>query len=153
MPRRSSESALQSHGSELFALLQELLRAYQFRDVDTICAHGVTLTECHLLDLLAGAEGFGVNELASRLGLDKSTVSRAVARLEGAKLIRKRARTEDARASELQLTAAGRRKHERIVEGSVASYAKLLRPMPAGERDAMIAEFRRLVALLAARKR
>jgi MarR family transcriptional regulator, 2-MHQ and catechol-resistance regulon repressor len=145
------EQQLDAAAQEVFLLLQELLRTYQFRDVGAICSYGVSLTECHLLDLLAQSEGMSVKDLAARLGLDKSTTSRAIDALLERKLVRKKTSTADARAVRVELTAAGKKKHAAIVAGSVASYARVLAAVPAEDRQTMVNGFRKLVALLGQR--
>ena len=146
-----TDQQLEATAREVFLLLQELLRAYQFRDVEAICSFGVSLTECHLLDVLAASDGQSVKDLASRVGLDKSTTSRAIDTLLEKKLVRKKTSTSDARAVRIELTAAGTKKHAAIIAGSVASYAKVLAAVPAEDRQAMVNGFRKLVALLGQR--
>ena len=143
-----SDQQLDTAAQEVFLLLQELLRAYQFRDVNQICSHGVSLTECHVLDLLAPGEGLSVKDLAASLGLDKSTTSRAIDALLERKLVRKRASESDARSVRVELTAAGRKRHAAIVTSSVTSYATVLAAVPAAEREEILVGFRKLVALL-----
>ena len=146
-----SDQQLDASAQEVFLLLQELLRAYQFRDVKAICSYGVSLTECHILDLLALGEVQTVKDIAARLRLDKSTTSRAIDTLLEKKLVRKKASAEDARALRIEPTAAGKKKHAAIVAGSVASYARLLAAIPAEDRAEIVDGFRKLVALLGQR--
>ena len=147
MPKPSDEK-LHDHAGQLFVLLQELLRAYQFRDVEEICSQGVTLTECHILDILSIREAVGVNGVAASLGLDKSTASRAIRTLEEKKLVRKKANRTDRRALAVELTAAGKRRHAAIVAESVDRYARVLSSVPAAEREQIVERFRALVSLL-----
>jgi MarR family transcriptional regulator, 2-MHQ and catechol-resistance regulon repressor len=147
------DQQLEASAQEVFLLLQELLRVYQFRDVKAICSFGVSLTECHILDLLALGEVQTVKDIAARLRLDKSTTSRAIDTLLVKNLVRKKANAEDARALRIELTAAGKKKHGAIVAGSVASYARLLAAIPEGDREEIITGFRKLVALLGHRER
>jgi MarR family transcriptional regulator, 2-MHQ and catechol-resistance regulon repressor len=147
----AADQQLEASAREVFFLLQELLRTYQFRDVGAICSFGVSLTECHLLDLLAPGEGQSVKDLAARLGLDKSTTSRAIDTLIEKKLVRKKTSSSDARAVRVELTAAGRKRHEAIVAGSVACYVQLLAALPAEDRREMVNGFRKLVSLLGQR--
>ena len=147
------DQQLEASAQEVFLLLQEVLRAYQFRDVQAICSHGVSLTECHILDVLAPGDDQSVKDIAARLRLDKSTTSRAIDTLLAKKLVRKHPSKDDARALRIALTAAGRKKHEAIVSESVASYAQVLSAIPAEDRAEIVTGFRKFVALLGQRKR
>src|SRR5688572_14478472 len=78
IPRRGAPP----DAARLYWALQELLRVYQFRDKDRICCHGITITECYALEVLAQHGPMMLNELARRLYSDKSTISRVVSSLE-----------------------------------------------------------------------
>jgi DNA-binding MarR family transcriptional regulator len=109
-----SDPSLERHASALYDALSELIRVYQFRDRDRICTHGISVTQCYALEALIRSGPLTMNELAGRLYLDKSTVSRVVRTLEQKKLIERRPHAEDGRAVLLGCTSQGRKLHEAI---------------------------------------
>ena len=128
-----------------FALaMHALLRRYQFQDVEQVCEYGITLTECHALELVAMTGPLSVNELARELRVNKSTASRAVQSLAGKSLVQREVNHEDARAWRLAPTPAGRRLFSRILAGSVRCYAALLDEFSPGERRIALKVLRRL---------
>lgn len=122
----------------------ELLRSFQFQDVNRACDYGITVTECHALELLALGETLSVNDLAAALRVNKSTASRTVQALVGKGLARRFENAEDARAWNVQATAAGRRTSEEILAGSIRCYGDALKGFSPSEREAAIEVLRRL---------
>ena len=130
-----------------FALaMHALLRRHQFQDVEQVCEYGITLTECHALELVALTGPMSVNDLARELRVNKSTASRAVQSLAGKKLVEREADDEDARAWRLAPTPAGRKLFARILAGSVRCYAALLDDFSPSERRGALKVLRRLSA-------
>lgn len=78
-----------------------------------------------LLELLRAGEPLTVSELASRLSIDRTNVSRLCARMEEAGELSRREHPEDARARLLRLTARGRRMAESVDESSARHFARL----------------------------
>ena len=76
---------------------------------------GLTIPEWRVLAHLSQAGTVSVREIQARVDMDKSKVSRAAARLEGAGLIAKRAHDTDKRLLDMQLTDAGRALMARIL--------------------------------------
>ena len=75
-------------------------------DADLIAAHGLTLNDYDVLVQLRD-EPLRMSELADRIVLTRSGVTRRVDRLERAGLVRRRACASDARGSWAELTPAG----------------------------------------------
>jgi MarR family 2-MHQ and catechol resistance regulon transcriptional repressor len=130
-----------------FALaMHALLRRYQFQDVEQVCEYGITLTECHALELLALTGPLSVNDLARELRVNKSTASRAVQSLSDKNLVEREVDDEDARAWRLAPTPAGRKLFSRILAGSMRCYAAMLDEFSPAERRAARKVLRRLSA-------
>jgi DNA-binding MarR family transcriptional regulator len=89
--------------------------------------HGLTLNDYEALQLLAGAEGFRLKrvELARRLLLTPSGVTRLLQGLEEAGLVAKASCPGDLRVTYAELTDAGRAKLEAASCGHVASVCTL----------------------------
>lgn len=127
--------------------MHELLRRHQFRDVGDVCSFGITLTECHALEVVVESAPLTVVAVAARLRLNKSTASRALQSLEEKKLVRRRDNRGDARAWSVEPTAAGRRLSATILESSAACYGATLSGLSPAERRLVIDAIRRLAAM------
>lgn len=100
---------------------------------------GVTHAECHALIELGGRGTLTPGELAALLALDKSTVSRVLARLERAELVRaaKLGRGEDGRKKPVELTPLGRRRLAELHASAASRVEGALALLPAADRDAV----------------
>src|SRR5687767_10654576 len=120
-------SRSRSDEARTFAVtLHELLRRYQFQDVNRVCDFDLTLTECHALEVVVLAGPLSVNAAAARLRLNKSTASRALGALETKQLVRRTVDAEDRRVVSFEATAEGRRRSGAILAASADRVAALL---------------------------
>ena len=116
-----------------------LIRAFGLHKPDeTPCGKPVSVAEAHALMELSRAKTLVQKELASRLRLEKSTVSRLVGMLEGRGWVERSRSLEDGRAVELTLTGAGRKMAEGIAEARRAKFAQVLEAIPQGERESVL---------------
>jgi DNA-binding MarR family transcriptional regulator len=82
--------------------------------------HGLGASDFEVLDVLAeeqaedGGCSFRVQELASRVHLSQSALSRLIARLEKDGLVRRGMCPEDRRGVQVSLTEAGRARHAEV---------------------------------------
>ncbi len=103
----------------------------------TACC-GVTPAQCHLLLEVDRRGPITARELASALGLDKSTLSRTLDGLAEAALVARAPDPEDGRAQRVTLTAAGREAVRRIDGECDVTYRTVLELLPGRRRDAVI---------------
>lgn len=137
--------------AELYDALSALVRVYQFRDRDRICCHDVSVTQCYALEALLKVGPCTLNALAAELYLDKSTASRVVAVLERKGYVSRNPNPDDARATRLDVTPAGRRLHERIRVDMVAEQAAMIEDFGPEVRRGAVVLLQRLTASAAAR--
>jgi DNA-binding MarR family transcriptional regulator len=120
-----------------------------FRDLAApLKALGLTPGEFSLLTIVRANPGLRQADLVQVYGLDKSTLSVAVARLAKRGLIRQRRDEEDRRRQAFDLTAEGGRILDRateIVEDQERRMADALAP---GEAERLMGALRRIVAAL-----
>jgi DNA-binding MarR family transcriptional regulator len=133
--------------------LSDFIRIYQFRDRDRILCHGISVTQCYALEALVKDGPLTLNELAGRLYLDKSTVSRVVAALEKKELIQRKTHAADRRAVHLDATPKGQKLHDRIRRDVEQRDQELLDDFPPSVRRGMIRLLRRLTAAAEGRVR
>ncbi len=83
-------------------------------------------------------------DLASRLRLEKSTVSRLVGMLEKRGWVERGRSPEDGRAVELRLTESGARAAAGIAEARRAKFARILEAIPEAERESVLGALKTL---------
>jgi len=120
-----------------------LIRAFGLHKPDeTPCGRPVSVAEAHALMELSRAETLVQKDLASRLRLEKSTVSRLVGLLEGRGWVERSRSPQDGRAVQLRLTGAGRRTAEGIAEARRVKFARVLEAIPERERESVLESMR-----------
>lgn len=75
---------------------------------------GLTQTQLSALGVIARSGPIRMSELAEVEGTNPTMLSRVVAHLDEAGLVRRRTDNEDRRAALVEVTAAGRRTHDRL---------------------------------------
>ena len=122
------------------AVSRAVARAYAGR-------FGLTTPEWRVLAVVAGeAEGLPQSTLAARTGMDKMTISRAVAALAGRGLLARGRDAADARTPRLNATPEGRRVYDEVVPAARAVEAGLLDGIDADEIAAAMVVVERLRA-------
>ncbi|MGD2216583.1 MAG: MarR family transcriptional regulator [Gemmatimonadales bacterium] len=139
-----TDPALDRDAAKFYDALADLIRVYQFRDRDRICCQDISVTQYYALESLARHGPLTLNQLASQLYLDKSTVSRVVNAIERKKLLRRQPHEEDRRAVQLALTEAGRRLYDGIRDDIEEREKRLIAEFDPDMRAAMIALIGRL---------
>lgn len=92
---------------------------------------GLTIPEWRVLAHLSQSGAVSVRDINTRVNLDKSIVSRAATRLEGAGFLRKSGHHADQRLVVLELTDAGRALMDRLGRIADAYQAELLEDLGA----------------------
>ena len=131
---------------ELQERMVALIRAFGLHKPDeTPCGKQISVAEAHALMELAREDGPLVQkELAARIRLEKSTVSRLVGLLEGRGWVERRRSPTDGRAFEVSLTTAGGKAAAEIAGARRAKFARVLEAIPEGERASVLDAMRTL---------
>lgn len=137
-------SSLAEDAAALYAVMTELLRVYQFRDRDRAGYHGLTITQWYVMEVLERLGPITLNELATDMRLDKSTLSRVVDGLERKQAVRRTANPADGRSALLAPTPAGRRRYRRVEADLIAENAEVLSRFRPAVRRQLIALIARL---------
>ncbi len=144
--RRAPAAAGRTAEVDLQERMIALIRAFGLHKPDqTPCGRPVSVAEAHaLMELSRGEPGSPMvqKELAWRLRLEKSTVSRLVGILEGRGWVERSRSPQDGRALELRLTGAGKRTAENIAEARRAKFAQILEAIPEEERESVLESMR-----------
>jgi DNA-binding MarR family transcriptional regulator len=136
------DKAVRSFRSHLREIERQVAR--NLKDQTTCC--GVTMAQCHLLLEMEELENPNIAELAQRMRLDASTLSRTVDGLVKAGLLTRSEDPDNRRRTQLALTGKGRQTYDIINHGCDEFYARMLARIPAKNH----ASFMQAVAALAA---
>jgi DNA-binding MarR family transcriptional regulator len=96
------------------AKLREIERAVWLQTKSEALCCGVTMAQCHAILEIGAAGELNLKELAARLGLDTSTLSRTVESLVKDGLAARTPSTADRRALVIRLNGKGRAAQDRI---------------------------------------
>ena len=105
---------------------------------------GVNVTEWRILSQLAIEPGIPASRICQVIGFDKGPVSRTLAGLERAGLVRLDADRADARRSSITLTEAGQALHDRIIPVALDRERRLLGCLSREEQAELIGYLNRL---------
>jgi DNA-binding MarR family transcriptional regulator len=122
---------------ELRRTLQRLVRLGGLLEPHQHAGLKVSLSELMALGELADLESMSQQDLADRLGLEKSTVSRLAAGLERRAWIVRQRTPSNRRFYQLKLTDEGRAAAERVGKALQAHHQQLLGGLTLAERHAL----------------
>ncbi len=99
---------------------------------------GVTLSQCHAMVEIGRAGSISVNDLANMLGLDKSTMSRAVNNLVEMDLVTREPVPENRRCLCIGLTTKGQTLFSEIESGMEQYYRDVYDALPEDKREQVL---------------
>lgn len=116
-------------------LLKHAQLSYFEHSAAALSRFGVDGRELAVLDRLAGQQPLSQQEVAGRLGVDRTTMVALVDVLEGKGLVARRPHPTDRRKNVVELTGAGRRTVVDAGAAADAAQAEFLAPLgPAAEQ-------------------
>ncbi|KNE82118.1 MULTISPECIES: MarR family winged helix-turn-helix transcriptional regulator [Streptomyces] len=135
------------------AVLQEALRGFVrafglHQPESTPCGQPIPVSEAHALGELARSGELRQVELARRLRLQKSTVSRLVGQLTDRGWVERGPARDDGRGVVLRLSPAGQRVAHNLAEARREKFSRLLTSIPAHERPGVLHALRVLTEAL-----
>lgn len=119
-------------------LTKDLMRKFQMRDRNEISCCGVTVSQCYTLDVLGEHGEMSMVQLARKMFLDKSTMTRVVDGLVERELVARRFDDSDRRMIYVALTAAGRKLLAGIRTQQLHSLRQILERIPTNERQKLL---------------
>jgi len=139
VPRRSAAASAASVGAliddSIFFKLVRVVNLTARPFVESVGrAHRLTLNEWRVMLFLASRPGSAAQDIVGHTGLDKMTVSRALAGLQRRGRLVRREDPRDKRRALLTLSAAGRRVYEQIGVGGKAREQQLFAALSADDR-------------------
>jgi DNA-binding MarR family transcriptional regulator len=135
---------------ELFrAKLREIERAVWIQTRSEALCCGVTMAQCHAIMEIDAAGELNLKDLASRLGLDNSTLSRTVESLVKEGLAERTPSANDRRASVIRLNEKGRTARDRINSTWNRICRDMFRGIPREKHQSLLESVSILAELLA----
>ena len=109
------------------------------------CCSGVTLAQCLVLMEIDESDRLTTSQLASRLRLDNSTLSRTIEGLVQRRLVERLREDRDRRVVRIRLTREGDEACRSIHEQNDEHYARVFARIPKSRRGTVIKSFGALV--------
>jgi DNA-binding MarR family transcriptional regulator len=114
----------------------------------SIASGGLTRTQLSVLGTVTRRGPIGIGELAEIEGVNPTMLSRVVAKLDEAGLIRRQPDPDDGRAARVQVTDAGQAMHSRLQQERTDVLTAMLRALPPGHSGEILAALPALEALV-----
>lgn len=135
--------ALDELATEMYEIVHELLKKYQFRDRNQICCHDITVSQCYVMSELKTAP-LSMRSLANALFLDISTMSRVVDQLQKKGYAEREQDPGDKRIIYVSLTESGKKLLSEIEENLIASEKEILQQISPAARHSVLFVLREL---------
>src|SRR5574341_1988599 len=125
--------------ARLHRATKDLIKRYQFRDRNQICCHGLSVSQCYVLDALAEEGDLTMQRLADRMQLAISTMTRVVAQLVRQGHARRRQDPLDRRVVHVAITPRGKEVVATITRSLIESQKAILKVLPEEQWQGAIA--------------
>lgn len=100
--------SVEEAAERLQRLTRELILRYQFRDWNQICCYGISISQSHILVLVAEEGELSMQQLARRMFKSVSTMTRVVAQLVRRGYVKRRQDAGDRRIVHISITPQGK---------------------------------------------
>ncbi|GLC97279.1 MarR family transcriptional regulator [Cupriavidus sp. TA19] len=137
MPADSPAAQQEATILELREFSRRLVRELGFMR-STLAGSDLAPSAVHAVLEIGMVPGVSAKDLGQTLRLDKSNTSRQLARLESEGYVERRASADDARSSELYLTAAGKELRRKIDRFATDQVSNALRRMVPSDQQALL---------------
>lgn len=123
--------------------LREMIRILERKlgmldEMQLSCCCGISFTQCHAMVELGRAGALSLNDLSETLGLDKSTMSRAIDNLVCSGLVERGQGSEDRRYVRIGLTESGREVYRVIEETMHGFFDRVYGSIPEEKRNQVL---------------
>ena len=134
----SVDNELDQQAARLHQHMVELIKKYQFRDRGTCCCYGVSISQCYILETLAREGALTMKELAARMHLSVSTLTRVVGQLVTKDYVTRLEDDRDRRVRRVELTPQGREMSRRLWAAVFQSEKEILENFPPQHRELLV---------------
>ncbi len=147
-----ADHRLQEQSERLYEVFAELVREYQFRDREQVCCHGLSISQCHALEMLSTRGAQTMGDIARSLFLEGSTVTRVVDRLVEDGLAERNQDPHDRRVWRVEATDRGNQVFLTIQSDLLNEHIQILRELPEHSRETVISTLNGLLKAFRARQ-
>lgn len=137
-PDKNTRTKLDRQVEKLHHEMMELIKKYQFRDRNRVSCRGISVTQCYILETLQRFGDMSMTELADRMYLSVSTITRVIAPLLEKRYLSKERDARDARFKVIRLTARGKRLANEMWCDVLESEKEILSRIPAKDRESLV---------------
>lgn len=124
---------------ELQKRMIELVRSFRLHQPDqTPCGVSIAVSDAHALAEISESPSLTQGDLAERLRLEKSTVSRLAEKLERLGWVAREQDQLDRRVVRLDLTDSGRRLVDQLKEARTNKFAQVMSQIPPHQRNTVL---------------
>jgi DNA-binding MarR family transcriptional regulator len=116
----------------------DLVKKYQFRDRSEITCCGISVSQCYVLETLHTHGALTMNELAEKMYLSVSTVTRVVDELVKKGFVQREEDPADRRIRVIDLTRQGEAAFQKSWQNVLHSERTILEHFPAEHRELLI---------------
>ncbi len=102
------------------------------------CCCGISTTQCFMLVEIGRKPGISVKELAEKLDVDKSAISRSLEELVKSEYVERRVSTQDRRWVTIFLMEKGQKQFEKIEHDMDEKFVEVLKTIPKEEQEVVI---------------
>jgi DNA-binding MarR family transcriptional regulator len=133
------QTGCEVNAKELLESVVAFVRSFGLHRPDqTPCGRPVAVAEAHALMDLAAFGPLRQGELAARLRLEKSTVSRLVRQMEAHRWIQRNSDRHDGRVVLIRLTKQGRQTATEVARTRQEKFARILAAIPQDKRSMVV---------------
>jgi MarR family 2-MHQ and catechol resistance regulon transcriptional repressor len=139
-------TSLDRRAADLREVVQEILK--QFQCVNAACANGphveLNMQELRLVEFLGNEGPRMMRELAEHLTVAVNSVTSIVDSLEHKQLVSRQRSEEDRRVIRVELTEAGRKIHQSLIEINLRFFRTMLGALTEDEQEIFMVLFRKI---------
>ncbi len=134
----SAEKVFEDQVNKFHDEMIEIIKKYQFRDRNQLTSSGISVSQCYVLETLNRHDALTVNELAEKMHLSISTITRVVEPLVKKQLVRREEDPEDRRVRLISLTPKGRIAFKESWQSVFESEKIILANFPPEHREMLV---------------
>ena len=112
------------------------------------CCLGINVPQCHTIMEIGLADALSVNELAEKMNLDKSTVSRQVEKLVQEDIINRITSPKDRRRVHISLTSKGKQMYKTMNQSMNEQFQTAFQKIPEKELGTFLKVFNQITRSL-----
>ena len=112
------------------------------------CCLGINVPQCHTIMEIGLADALSVNELAEKMNLDKSTVSRQVEKLVQEDIINRITSPKDRRRVHISLTSKGKQMYKTMNQSMNEQFQTAFQKIPEKELETFLKVFNQITRSL-----